>query len=393
MRDPEGRAVRGVISAVTPSVVVLVSLHGERSRLAPESLASAWTFITAPPRTIHACNVNGCDACAVFRYFRNGSNLEYTCPRHFPIGVTGEILPDQTDVFGHIPEAEPRTVPRCYDCGSELTDSTLDTNGMPPFSAEWSCRGCGSRCFIVTPRADVQNPPLWYLQAVMAIREFAQHQGEVISQIYAGHEALRNLQLALTPYAPPANLQTMILWESTPIHLSHALPQNHFRLQVRSSPVETNFPEAASNIDTQERTAAENQIRAIPRWIHRGQGRTVKVQEVANGAVAFSMGDQSFRMVIEDFLHFHRPFDLDNVANPPPDEPLPEMAPEDEWTSVEGTVTILDVDSKREIVSCKWAHGSHRTAQINLRDFAIPDKWRKVLRTTSFQKILDDEDD
>jgi hypothetical protein len=127
------------------------------------------------------------------------------------------------------------------------------------------------------------------------------------------------------------------------------------------------------------------------KWLHKGTGVIVEVVSVRDAAVSFRQEDQRFNMLLDDFLSLHRPYvlgSLDSIPIEPIDIPLTTDA---EYLSAEGTVRIVSVDSKRELVTVTWDDGRKR-APLSLREFATS-KWRKIERRTAYQRILDDEDD
>lgn len=126
------------------------------------------------------------------------------------------------------------------------------------------------------------------------------------------------------------------------------------------------------------------------RWVHRGTGSSVEIASVENDIVSFRQEEQVFRMLLDDFVKFHRPFTIEGI----PTDPLPDIdiAVDEEWEGPEGLVRIVTIDSKREIVTVTWSGERKRTAPLSLREFGTG-KWRKIQRRTVFQRLLDDDED
>lgn len=410
MRDIEGRAVRGVVADVTSTAITLVSLTGNRSRVPPRSLNLAWAYVSAP-RTAYNCARRSCDQQAVFRYYR-GQSPEYACARHMPVGTRGELLPDQPDAPGQ-PSREVTAPTPCPQCTHlEPVEVLADPNATgldlpPPEASEWTCPLCSARWILIITRPDVNYGTHWQMTALTAARNRAMRQGHEVVSVQTSASTFG--VILINEHLEPEVGNAAVLWGDVPLTWSLPLPGvagSWVRLQLRSRAVtrqtRERVPAANDSMLQLLRNASEEVVTPMDehevhrvivpgtRWVHKGQGQTVEIMEVENGAVAFRADEQSFRMTIEDFLSFHRPFSFD--ASPAPTMPLPEIAPGEEWTSVEGTVTIVDVNSKREQVSVRWAHGGQKTSRLDLRAFA-GDKWRKVIRKTAFQRIMDDEDD
>jgi len=413
MRDIEGRAVRGVVADVSPASVTMVSLTGNRSRVAPRSLSLAWNYVSAAPRTAYNCARRGCDLRAIFRYYR-GRSPEYACARHLPVGIRSEILPDQPDAPGQ-PSLEVTSPAPCPQCNNlEPIEVLPDPNASgldlpPPEASEWTCPLCSARWILIVTRPDVDYGANWQITALTHARNRAARQGREVVSVQTGVSTFSAIVMAENLGSDVGN--TAVLWGNVPLTWSLPLPGvpgAWMRLQLRSQAVmrrpRERIPTANDSMLQLLRNASEEVVAPmdereihrviIPgtRWVHKGQGQTVEIMGVENGAVAFRADEQSFRMTVEDFLAFHRPFAMDSGASPPPTMPLPEIAPGEEWTSIEGTVTIVDVNSKREQVSVRWAHGSQKTSRLDLRAFA-GDKWRRVVRKTAFQRIMDEDED
>lgn len=413
LRDPEGRAIRGVVADVSPQFVTLVSLTGNRSRVSPRSFILSWHFVSAAPRTPYSCARRGCGSGAVFRYHR-GRSPEYACARHLPVGTRAEVLPDQPDAPGATAEtvaASPCPLCQQPDPVEVLREPGTGLDAVPAEVSEWTCPLCSGRWVMVLPLPDVNYSDDWFAQTLTDARNRASRQGFEVVSVQAGTFAWGSLlrALNLTDSGGAATL-----WNDVP--LSWATPQPEvaltarwMRLMIRTRPqreARSRVPIANDSVlaalrelpaQMPEQMPDEQEAKRIlspgQRWLRKGQGQTVEVIAIEQGAVAFKAEEQNFRMTIEDFLALHRPFRFnDSGATPALVEPLPELSPGDEWTGVEGTVTVVDVDSKRELVTVRWAHGGQKTSRLDLRQFA-GDKWRKVIRKTAYQRLLDEEDD
>jgi hypothetical protein len=239
----------------------------------------------------------------------------------------------------------------------------------------------------------VNYPSSWHLNVLSAARDRASRQGHEVVRITAAPAVVTaTAPFGLTLWGVAVVLDVNLPPGSSRLHLRTVRQRPRERVPVPNDSVLQALRSNQFEEDVEQEQPGDlaERIPENSRWIHKGRGQVVEVVKVENAAVTFRSEEQSFRMVHTDFLHFHRPFTLDNGPSPQ-SFPLPDLAPGDEWTSVEGTVVIVSVDSKREQVSVKWAHGSQRTARLNLRDFAT-DKWRKIVRKTAFQRLLDEDD-
>jgi hypothetical protein len=163
--DPTGRVVRGVVADITSTIVTLVSFTGNRFRLPPRGLTSSWRFSQAPPPTALRCSRRGCMHAGILRFAR-GSNVEWVCPRHLPVGIQASLT---TESIGSPRPPAPVTPspaiqinppiedPRCLGCNN--TDPVEDTRvALPPDVSLWICTRCSERwCLIGQPSTVVSS--------------------------------------------------------------------------------------------------------------------------------------------------------------------------------------------------------------------------------------------
>lgn len=404
-RDLHGRAVRGIVADVTPTVITFVSLTGSRYRVSPSRLSTSWAFVSAAPRTPFVCSRRGCSLTAVFLYSR-GTSPDYTCPRHAPAGTHLNLLRDQPGAPQSQPAPAITIVNPCPNCGHPDPVELWSGHEDLPEVSGWSCVQCNNAWSAVVGGANPNTNGQWWRGAVAtAIHDIERHKRRP-SQIRCHptvYDLLRaevdaflstengDLEIFHTPTHPDSTLDpwTLIIYTGTR-RLADEPNQNG---DVFSRDLLMQQFRAIARSATNDRKELEQAlVRPKSRWVHKSTGASIETISVKDGAVVFRQEDQNATMLLEDFVKFHRPFVFEGIST----EPIPNIAilPGEEWESAaEGTVTIVSVDSKREQVTVAWADGRKRSAPLTLREFGT-DKWRKVIRKTSFQRLLDlDEDD
>ena len=392
--DTQGRAVRGIISDVTPTTVTLVSFTGNRHRIAPDRLPLNWTFTQSAPRTPFVCSRRGCSLPAVFRYTR-GTSPDYTCPRHAPAGTRMALLSDQPGAPQSQPAPTITIASPCPNCGNPDPVEIWSGVGLLPEISGWSCVRCNNTWASVLGGANPSTSGQWWREAIATItRETERHNFKRQPSQIRCHPTVGSVLLSEFETVVINGVPTLY---GIPIEVDGALDPwtmiVHTGVNHRIASLQQQVLAAARSLDDSgDLEELESQLVHAPsRWVHKGTGMSVETVAVRDGAVSFRQEEQTFTMLLEDFVKFHRPFVLDGVST----EPAPNIAIQvgEEWESAEGTVKIVSVDSKREQVVVTWADSRKRSAPLTLREFAT-DKWRKVVRKTSFQRLLDlDEDD
>jgi hypothetical protein len=404
-RDTQGRAIRGIVADVSNTIVTFVSLTGSRYRISPDRLHLNWTYVALAPRSPFVCSRRGCSLSAVFRYSR-GTSPDYTCPRHAPAGTRLELLSDQPDAPQSQPNPNLTVASPCPNCGNPDPVENMVARDIMPEVTGWSCVLCNSTWAYIPGRANPNTTPAWWMDAISTAIADAERNKRSPARIRCHpvvYSVLRGQYETLTlsdtdepplifgvPLVPDITLDPWSL-------ILHTGPQR--RAADRPNQNGDVFPMAllARNLLSVSRATGDLEeletqlVHAPSRWTHKETGMTIEAVSVRDGAVTFRQEEQTFTMLLEDFVRFHRPFMVEGVST----EPLPNIAilVGEEWEGAEGTVKILSVDSKREQVTVEWAGGRKRTAPLTLREFGT-DKWRKVIRKTSFQRLLDlDEDD
>lgn len=136
------------------------------------------------------------------------------------------------------------------------------------------------------------------------------------------------------------------------------------------------------------------------RWVNRSTGDLVEVTRVqptddrTTQAVHFRRVadgiESSHALVLEDFLRECRPFVAKSSA--PMQVPVVEVIKDEEWEHRDsGEVVVIEsVDTKRDLVIVVQKEGKRRS--VPWYEFANA-KWRKIVRRTSFDRLLDLEDD
>jgi hypothetical protein len=136
------------------------------------------------------------------------------------------------------------------------------------------------------------------------------------------------------------------------------------------------------------------------RWVNRSTGDLVEVTRVqptddrSTQAVHFRRIadgiESSQALVLEDFLRECRPYVAKSSA--PVQVPVVEVLKDEEWEHRDSgeVVTIDTVDTRRDLVVVVQKEGKRRS--VPLYEFANA-KWRKIVRRTSFDRLLDLEDD
>lgn len=136
------------------------------------------------------------------------------------------------------------------------------------------------------------------------------------------------------------------------------------------------------------------------RWVNRSTGDLVEVTRVrltddrSTQAVHFRRVadgiESSHALVLEDFLRECRPYVAKSSA--PVQVPVAQVIKDEEWEHIDSgeVVTIDTVDTRRDLVIVQQKEGKRRS--VPLYEFANA-KWRKIVRRTSFDRLLDLEDD
>lgn len=383
--DSEGRIIRGVIAEMLQTIVTLVSVTGQRYRVAPNRLLTSWTYDAAAPRTPFVCSRRGCASTAIFRYSR-GTSPDYVCPRHAPAGTRLELLSDDPN-FGvsHPQRNNERSSLPCPACHSPDPIEDRSLNVLDEVMG-WSCLRCNNRWFTIRPNEATTFVGNWWLDNIrVAIDELfrLQRPAGVIEAHPSAHAEIlrvlmsrsRNIGMSVTPEGTNWSLFNI------PVVLTSSLES--YTVLVRP----TSGNPVSSIEDMVTKPLEDTLVRPGTRWIHRSGGRAVEAVNVKDGVVTFRDDHQPFHMILEDFLSLHKPFVLDNT----PPEPLNiNILPGEEYEGPEGLVRILAVDSKRELVDVVWPDGRKRMP-LQLREFATS-KWRRIERRTAYQRIMDDDD-
>ena len=320
----------------------------------------------------------------MFRYTR-GTHPEHACARHMPTGTLGQILPEQPNA-----PRTPRTIVappiNCPSCNQPELIEILPPIPSVPNATSWTCAVCSARWVFL--RASVEEPHAWWAEQITSLRRHIQREGNEFSHVHLSRFLFSQFQGQGN--GDPAE-RWSFLWGPAEVR-TQTSDENLvftilFRVRVNSTIISSaEFPRVVQDMLNSET------IRKVSQWVHKTQGQVVDILNVQDGVVTFQPdGQRPIRMTETDFIFFHRPFAPDPQSLPV-GVPLPELSPDEEWTSADGDIRIVSVNPKRETVVAMWTHGRQVQATLNLRDFATS-RWRKVVRRTCYEMILDDEDE
>ncbi len=411
----------------------------------PTTRLSEWAFVQRPPPNGMVCSRRSCRLAGVLRLDR-GTTPEWVCPRHMPLGTQATL--DMTSVPSEARSLQPIDLTPCPSCSSPLTRQ----GGQGEFNL-WDCRRCNYAWTSVSPplpslegtdegfptsgfdwfdhlerllvftrnvglpthRIDL-DPTVWaYL--------YSNREAEVVHG--SGRRAYHTIPILVlgSECTVPITIQTRDLGLTTSMPVSRLGGQpgrtrlpgtgnstfHDFERETRNRglPVQDIVSRSGILVSSNSRivpesSSTETGASEVPTagslWINRSTGDLVEV--VSHSTGAFNVEAVVFRLVSggdnipepqntmlwNDFLSHHQ------LRSPSPLGPEPTVipAPGEEWEHVDKTeIVIFSVDLKLQIVSFVDQSTKYRRS-LPLHEFST-NNWRRIVRRTAFEHIMDDE--
>jgi hypothetical protein len=435
-----GRPIRAVVADVAPNLVTFVSLTGNRVAV-PSTRLSEWAFVQRPPTNGMGCSRRSCRLAGVLRLDR-GTTPEWVCPRHMPLGTQAVL--DMSSGPSEARSVQAAEITPCPSCGAPETRLA----GTGQFNL-WDCSRC-NYVWATVPQVsslsgeDEDTTPAssdWYYDQLNQILQFVRDVNQTSRRIdldptvwahlfhdrgselvhgQMGMRAYRGIPILVlgSESTVPITIQTRDLGRSTSMPVSRLGGQpgrsrtpgasnsslldfiRSEQTRIREEPNIRSGVLVSSNSRTppEEVTEEADVPTAGSLWINRSTGDLVEV--VSHSTGAFNIEAVVFRrvsgtgdlpepqstMLWDDFLSHHQ---LRSIS---PAGPEPTILPGlgEEWEHVDHTeIEILSVDTVRQTVSFV-ERNTKRRRSISLHDFSSGD-WRKIVRRTSFEHIMDDE--
>lgn len=350
-RDLSGREMQAFMADITPHIVTLVSITGNRIRVAPARLQSDWSFLKSAPRTGLICERKGCSFIALFRTTRDG-HVQHLCPRHAPIGVLLHVV-DETRIY---PRSEVEGI-TCLVCGTpdvpEDMGALRSTDDPWQF---WNCTRCDSYWVSVDPRPEEGT------SLVPRAMVYLEGRGCTIDRVFTGEGLSLGLKekTIVDPLLPRYGVQ-ILLRRKTKHNLKPPMP-----IQKLGGAPQT--------------TIEKDRIPAIASvWRHLITKQVVEVTSL-EGAVHFKplSGGGTTCTTPADFLRYHESYEA--IAA------LPDVRVGEEWENGIDIFRVVSFDAKRQVVILQ---NPYSTREIDFQSFANG-QWSRATRKTMYDMLLED---
>lgn len=377
------RAVRGVVADVVTNVVTLVSMTGNRLRVAPDRFLSTWQYVSPPPTSTRGCSAAGCRRAAVFE-IRRDTLPEHVCPRHMPTGLAGSLIQDTRHTLANLADAAQearehaaaQVVPTCPICMRDFLVEHVSPSRITGGGRFFHCEGCNSRmvytdCTNLDLRTYIRN-----LQNSLDLERTPILDIHTSFAVYA--EIMRSLNTWLE-MTGPGQITTLF---GIPIRGSSSVPENGAFFLTRNS-----LPSAIPPTLPEFRPPPG----VNTRWVNQS-GTLVNVERVTSAAVHFrATGSESNAvMTLEDFQKLHRPFEARTTEKPV----FRDVNPGEEWECASGVyseaIRIIEVNERLQTIIVENMLGERRSLRrVELND----NRWRRVTRQTVYDRLNRSEDD
>jgi len=356
------RSVQALISEIVSNVITLVSLSGNRVRVAPDRFERTWAFVQGPPLTHLRCQSCGQAASLTFN---RGQSPEFVCPRHMPTGIRATLVTDSPpDLLATASQAAPtRSVLSCPFCERDQLIPQLAADLRDLSYDEYQCGGCNAR-FVYQQEALFDQVP-----RLLARRP-------QINEAQLGPDAFRRAASA----GDEADFSRAI---SASVQLFNVRAVFNSRLE---NAIALRYAAHTAPVARLEPPRLQPPPRINSRWLTKKTGTVVEVIRVTDDAVHFQSvtdGNRSL-MTRDDFYEYHREQHV-NTTTP---EGLFSVG--DEWTLIapsgaEEVYRIVEKAGRMETFIIEDADGKRST--LRFADIQ-PNQWRKLVRPDLYDRLL-----
>jgi hypothetical protein len=419
------REVQGVVASITPDIITLVSLTGNRFRAAPDRILGMWAFSQPALHSDIECYRPGCTNPGILIY----NERVYTCPVHAPVGTTSRLV-TPSRVEPSVPPSAVCSIP-CPFCTNPDTVENLQANYN--FVSAWQCLRCGEQWV----SAFVEGEPLQSDVQLMIDAVSARNVG--IESIIVSSQAARSLTWDVyTESGGPTLIFGYPLrvidalhrdtGEVFLVHLSRASLARRWNSHTTPEPerprpvLEAENPATGQSVFTmslavgveypnnssvggditlrsgtgalEEAGVARVWVQEIDpptpgtQWVNKGTGAIVTVTKVIPGeGVHYKDEGNSIIVTLTDFLQL---FTRREHTVPVSVAVVPVVGEEWENTLSNLVYSITEVFVDRMTVIVERLSDSNKTS-VKLQDFSST-YWKKVNRRTAYEHLLDDDD-